>query len=327
MENKIYLDSGVMITLGILHNYCSNKLKRNGDYSQVGSIIENNKRELRELLQKDVNILDFDINSIFDLYTGIMSEEINACVPPFVFKEIAMDTSRGALTKEFFKNCYLAMPKKDEDFLAMPVKTISLDKDLIKVEVSDRADPSIVYGLNPDSHSKTDKDAVDVNIEDRCILSQVNYLAEIGDKNLKFIKGSEIFYPSSAEKMTPVGEECKKNVQYIYDETLEAERNFDKKEEELKELLSVETPITQVKAKENVLFLHQNEKDYGRKYNGVKRNRTFALSNEHSQRDVMAMDEVTKKLQEIATNTNIVTFDNKKLQAFLENTKAYSMGC
>ena len=325
MDNKIFLDSGVVITLGKLHAFCTNKLKNSVDYSNVQSIINTYRKFLHEALQKDVNILDFDINSILDLYVGIMNKEIVACVPPFVFKEIAIDTSRGALTKEFFKHCYLVFPKDELSTMAMPIKTLSLDKELVEVKAQDSANPEIYYGLNPDAHTKTERNEVDVNNEDRWILSQVNYLAELGDENLRFISGSEIFYPSSAESMTHDGLSCKSIVEYLYDETMNAQgENYEKEEKLLRDFLEVNEPISQKTAKQKVLFLHQNEKDYGRVYNGVKRNRTYTVNNENSLRDARAMHGVTKMLEEIATNTEVVTYDNRALLSFLERTRASS---
>lgn len=322
MNNKIFLDSGVVITLGKLHAFCTNKLKNSNDFSNIEGLIKTHKTFLHEALQKDVNILDFDIDNILDLYIGIVKKEIIACVPPFVFKEITMDTSRGALTKNFFKHCYLVTPKNELDAFAMPIKTLSLDRQLLEVKAQDSANPEIYYGLNNDSHTKTNREMVDVNNEDRWILSQVNYLAELGDENLRFISGNDIFYPSSVESLTQIGIDCTNLVKYLYDETLNyCGEKYESEEKGLREFLGTDKPITQKKVKNKFIFLHQNEKDYGRIYNGVKRNRTYAINNENAKRDAKAMNSVTLMLEDIAKNTNITTYDNKTFSAFLENVK------
>jgi len=340
MNNKIYLDSGVVITLGILHNYCKNKLKNKITPSQIKNVIANNKADIKKELQNDVNILDFDIDGILDLYTSIMEGKVDACVPPFVFKEITMDTNRGELTMNFFKHCYLAMPENESlelDF--MPLKTIALDHEIKKVpDVPDSSNPSITYGLSPDIHFK-DGEWKDLNIEDRWILSQVNYLAQIDPNKIEYTKGDQIFFPSSTDKLTPKGRELSKKIDELYYETKQlSKENYAELEQEFLDLLKtseqaksfivmkknekgelVETISHEIVKEENkFLFLQQNEKDYGRENLKTRRTKEFSEDNSTQNRDAKALHKVKENLEGVALNTNISTYNSPMLKQFIK---------
>lgn len=311
MDKKIFLDSGVMISLGKIHKFC------NGDVNKLSQ-----RKEVLKTLQEDsINIIDKDVDNLCKLYAGVVKKDVMACVPPFVYKEISMDATNPSskLTTQFFHNtnCFLAMPDFDKSSdLLFSLKTQIYAQGLESVDVVDSSNPEIRYGLAPDVHTYTGKEPVDVNNEDRWLVSQVQALSELGDENIKFIPGKAVLWDKvsidkSIEKMYEEVEMVRDNLEFALDFAKNALKHTDDE-------------IYKQDIKNMYLFLQENEKDYGREI-VADRTRTFAVKNESACRDVKAMASVLKQINEKLSGVRVVSPTGKELSQMLGASSSKNM--
>ena len=309
MDKKIFLDSGVLISLGIIHKFCA------GDVSKLSK-----KSEILYELQKDsINIIDKDVHNFCKLYEDIINKNIMACVPPFVYKEIAIDSTNSSskLTTNFFynTNCFLALPNNLEkaDGFLFPLKTVIYANQLEKIDIEDSNDPSIHYGLAPDIHTYLDMPPVDVNNEDRWIASQVQALSEIGDDNISFVPGKSVLWNKGI---------IRDKIEKLYEEVEFVRDNLDFSIDFAKTDLNFTDEEIFVQDSKNLyMFLEENEKDYGREF-VLDRKRSFSSSNENFNRDVSAMEQVFHQVNECLSGVEVVSPSSVELTKILKTSKS-----
>ena len=306
MEKKVFLDSGVMISLGKIHKFCGSDTKKLSNMSEIHKILQNDS----------INILDKDVKNLCILYSDIINGNVKACVPPFVYKEIAVDAKNASakLTSDFFynTNCYLAIPDEESGYdVVLALKTILYSNKLQEIDVPDSSDPSIKYGLGADIHTYTGQEPVDVNNEDRWIISQIQAMSELGDEKIAFIPGkvalwNKVAMDAKVVKMYEAVEFARDD----YDFALNyATSEFGLTEEDI---------LTQ-NSQNMYLFLQENEKDYGREYT-TDRIRTYAVKNESAYRDARAMDEVIHRINDSLSGVRVVTAGSKELSQILSGS-------
>lgn len=338
-DKKIFLDSGIIISLGLVHNGIIKELSRrqktlqlsgenivflkskgrdfyefsDDGINEIKKIINENKENIKGLLESEsVNILDQDVENLCDLYIKIINKEITALVVPTVYKEVCIDptTSKANETKNFFNYCSVAVPKSEysEDFAQQTV----LFADDYKVDKFDTNKPDEHYGLADDVHSK-DAKSVDVNNEDRWLLSQTELISRL-DSKIQFFNGANIDY----DFIMHDGKEISLT-EYIKD-LCDLTSVFDIE----RELITVKKLDSLTSQNKKYLLLHENEKDFGREING-KRSRTYKISNEKSNRNEKLMNEVAEELNSSLKNCELVTPNSRVLEWFLSNENEYNV--
>ena len=332
-ENKIFLDSGIMISLGRINKFVTEFMasmqKKDGksyikskgagyyEFTKEGetlltSIVEKYKENIAVTLENEsINILDQDIENLCNLYTKIMKKEITACVVPTVYKEICVDstTLKSKDTKDFFNYCNVAVPKSKfyENFAQQTV----LFSDDYKVDKFDSNSPDEHYGLADDVHKKDEK-SVDVNNEDRWLLAQAELISRLDDE-IEFYSGFNLDYNYTALDGKDV------SLREYITELCDLTKVFDDE----RGLIEVEKLKLLTNANKKYLLLHENEKDFGREING-KRSRTYKISNEKSNRNEKLMNEVSEELNSSLKSLELVTPNSRVLKWFLSNEKEYN---
>lgn len=335
MENKIFLDSGIMISLGIINEGFMNSInkiqtaaqKENQkcelfkckgqnyyEFTEIGKqgitkFLEANKEGIKKALQKEsINILDQDVENLCELYGKIIKKEVNACVVPVVYKEICLDptTARAKATKDFFKYCNLALPKiNSEDFAR---QTVALSETFKDVDHFDKNKPDERYGLADDMHNKDEKN-VDVNYEDRWLLAETEIMSRLGDEKLAIVSGNDVLteYITLEDGSKSFSEYAEHMCAYtlMYQE--------DKSGLNGKELEEIE----KYNSGETYLLLHENEKDFGRISNG-NRSRKYKQAKE-GVRNENLMNDVALDINGRLESSKTVTPDDKNLKNFLSN--------
>lgn len=340
-DKTIFLDSGIIISLGLVHNavmkelygrqkgmqtsgenvtYMKGKGKdffefSNDGLNEITRIVCGNKDKIRDMLESEsVNILDQDVENLCDLYLKIINKEINALAVPTVYKEICLDATNddAKYTKAFFNYCGLALPKND--YLTFAQQTVAMAKKFVEINIPNE-NGGDGYGLGVDSRKKIeDENATDVNLEDRWLVSQVEIMSKLGRDNLQIVPGNSVDtafvmkgenYVSMEDIVKDIcgGVSCVSSDAELQDDsTLDLLPNSDKK----------------------FMLLHENEKDFGREIIG-KRVRTLKVKNQKNNRNAEAMDEISKSLNKILTSCETVTPDGKIMTMFLSNDKKYDL--
>lgn len=308
---KIVVDSGILITLGILHNYAGGDLKKLEDKQEVTKLLE----------QENVNLIDQDIENLVNLYADVVSKKMGLLVPPFVFKEIEIDSTNPSakLTSDFFykTNCYLFMQNEGVDEknsekarLISQIKTVIYSNKLENVDYASDYKPDEHYGLAPEYHSYADGSVVDVNKEDRWILAQIKVLSELDENELLFVPASEVLKNKYNYAI---------DIVKYYNEVDEIVNNFDYVLKMSKELFETEKQVFATKdSKFEIMFLQENEKDFGREV-VEDRERTFKVKNENSVRNTELMEKVLKKVNKKVSGVVVVSPSSKKLSSELQS--------
>ena len=208
-----YLDSGVVIALSLIKLLEDLKFKE----SEIKLALIRGSRDTvngGEAIEGNPHNIDMPTAEIlYELYTKNKKGEVALCIPPTVYKEtmldgLAHDNTKRQYTRKFVReNCFLVFPL--EDIASFARKTVELQNKLKTVKSGNGE-----FGLCPDFQKRKKggnvRILVDVNFEDRLILSQIAVIVKQGKSKAQIISLSNTDEELNNEKVVKLYDESQR---------------------------------------------------------------------------------------------------------------------